>query len=50
MNTKAIFKKVNFNILYMILSKEEGIIYTVSIINPKDSVFEKPYSKSPKTN
>lgn len=50
MNTKAIFIKNNLMILHKILAKEEGVIYTSSVINPKNSVFYKPYYKTSKPN
>lgn len=45
-----IFRKNNFLILYKILSKEENVVYTSSVIDPKNSVFEKPYNKTSNTN
>lgn len=37
-------------ILHEILSKDEGVIYASSSIDPKRPVFDKPYSKTSNTN
>lgn len=50
MNLKAVFIKNNRAFLHKILAKDAGVIYTNSIIDPENPVFDKPYYKTYKTN